>query len=256
MEWSAVQYAKFERERTRPAADLLAQVATAGVTRAVDLGCGPGNSTALLVDAFPHAHVVGIDLSEDMLAAARERLPGVEFLSGDIAVWHPEEPVDVVFANAALQWVPDHEWVFPALLDALAPGGTLAVQMPDNLDEPTHALMRAVAAEGPWAERMAGVDDARAPRHPADWYYALLAGHGAGAVDVWRTTYFHPLAGAGAVVEWLKGTGLRPYLERLEPDETDLFLERYGAAIAEAYPALAGGTVLLPFPRLFIVATR
>jgi trans-aconitate 2-methyltransferase len=130
------------------------------------------------------------------------------------------------------------------------------VQMPDNLDEPTHRLMREVAADGPWAARMAGVAAERAPRRDAAWYYALLGGHGACTVDVWRTTYFHPLAGAGAVVEWLKGTGLRPFLARLLPEESDDFLERYRAAVEKGYPALGGGLVLLPFPRLFIVATR
>lgn len=255
MDWSAGQYGKFEAERTRPAADLLARVATAGVARVVDLGCGPGNSTELLVQRFPHAAVLGIDLSEEMLAAARARLPGVEFRRADIAAWRPEAPADVIFANASLQWVPDHETLFPALLAGLAPGGTLAVQMPDNLDEPTHRLMREIAADGPWAERLAGAAAGRAERHGAAWYYGLLGGRGARTIDVWRTTYFHPLAGAGAVVEWLKGTGLRPFLERLLPAETEPFLERYRAAIAEAYPA-RGGVVLLPFPRLFIVATR
>lgn len=255
MEWSARQYGRFEAERTRPAADLLARVATEGVARAVDLGCGPGNSTELLVARFPHARVLGVDLSEDMLAAARARLPGVEFRRADIAGWREETPADVIFANASLQWVPEHETLFPALFAGVAPGGTLAVQMPDNLDEPTHRLMREIAADGPWAERMAGVAAERAERHGADWYYGLLAGQGARTIDIWRTTYFHPLGGAGAVVEWLKGTGLRPFLARLRPEETDPFLERYRAAVAEAYPA-RGGVVLLPFPRLFIVVTR
>ena len=256
MDWSAGQYGRFEAERTRPAADLLARIATDGVTRVVDLGCGPGNSTALLVDRFPLAEVVGVDLSGDMLAAARPRLPGVRFRQEDIVAWRAEEPVDVVFANASLQWVPDHEAVFPHLLAGLAGGGTLAVQMPDNLDEPTHRLMREIAADGPWAERMAGVAAERAERHDAAWYYTLLGGSGAHTVDVWRTTYFHPLAGVGAVVEWLKGAGLRPFLARLRPEETDAFLERYRAAIVDAYPPLGGGTILLPFPRLFILATR
>jgi len=256
MDWSAAQYGKFEVERSRPAVDLLARVATEGVTSVVDLGCGPGNSTELLADRFPLAGIVGLDLSEDMLAAARARLPAADFRRQDIAAWQPAAPVDVIFANASLQWVPDHETLFPALLAGLAPGGTLAVQMPDNLDEPTHRLMREIATDGPWSGRMTDVAAGRAARHDPAWYYELLGGHGAHAIDVWRTTYYHPLAGAAAVVEWLKGTGLRPYLARLSPEETGDFLDRYGAAIGEAYPALAGGTVFLPFPRLFLVATR
>ena len=255
MEWSAGQYGRFEAERTRPAADLLARVATEGVARAVDLGCGPGNSTELLAARFPHARVLGIDLSEDMLAAARTRLPGVEFRREDIADWRPEAPVDVIFANAALQWVPDHETLFPALLAGLATGGTLAVQMPDNLDEPIHRLARAIAADGPWAERLADAAAEGAERHGAAWYHALLGGHGAQTIDIWRTTYFHALLGAGAVVDWVKGTALRPFLARLLPEETEPFLERYRTAIAAAYPE-RGGIVLLPFPRLFIIVTR
>ena len=254
MDWSSGQYSKFETERSRPAADLLARVATEGVASVVDLGCGPGNSTELLAERFPQAGILGIDLSEDMLAAARARLPTVEFRNEDIAAWKSDVPVDVIFANASLQWVPDHETLFPALVAGLSKGGTLAVQMPDNLDEPTHKLMRLVANEGPWAEKLAGIEAERAGRHDATWYYTLLGGRGAHSIDIWRTTYHHPLAGAGAVVEWLKGTGLRPYLARLDAGEVEGFLDRYRVAIEGAYPALAGGTVLLPFPRLFVVA--
>lgn len=256
MEWSAAQYRRFEAERTRPAADLLARVATEPVTRVVDLGCGPGNSTALLVARYPEARVLGLDLSEDMLAAARARLPGVDFRRQDIAAWRPDAEADVIFANAALQWVPDHATLFPSLLGSLAPGGTLAVQMPDNLDEPTHRLMREVAAAGPWAARTRDAAASRAVRRDAAWYYRLVAEAGAGSIDIWRTTYYHPLDGAAAVVEWLKGTGLRPFLAALLPEEVEDFTGRYRAAVAAAYPALPDGTVLLPFPRLFIVATR
>lgn len=256
MTWSAAQYTRFEEERTRPARDLVAQLPAAGVARAIDLGCGPGNSTALLVERFAQAAVSGLDSSPDMLAAARRRLPDVRFVEGDIAQWDGAGgPFDVIFANASLQWLHHHERLLPALSAHLAPGGRLAVQMPDNLDEPTHALMRAVAAEGPWAARLAGAAGGRAPRHPAEWYYRLLTGLGL-ATEVWRTTYFHPLAGAPAVVEWLQATGLRPFIQPLDPPLRAAFLERYQAAIAAAYPALPDGSVLLPFPRLFIVAGR
>ena len=190
-----------------------------------------------------------------MLAAARTRLPAVDFRQQDIATWRPEAPVDVIFANASLQWVPDHAALLPALIAGLSRGGTLAVQMPDNLDEPMHRLMREVAADGPWSGRMAGrrrhAGRAARPRLVLRRPRRLRCR----GIDVWRTTYYHPLAGAAAVVEWLKATGLRPFLARLLPDETDAFLDRYRAAVAAAYPALGDGTVLLPFPRLFIVAT-
>ena len=255
MTWSAAQYVKFEDERSRPVADLLAALPTTPVATAVDLGCGPGNSTALLLRRWPGADVVGLDSSPDMIAAARARLPNVRFETADIAAWAPSACFDLILSNAALQWVPDHERLFPALMDKVAPGGSLAVQMPDNLDEPTHRLMRAVAADGPWAARLAGAATTRTARHAADWYYALMRPH-ATRVDVWRTTYFHPLAGHAAIVEWLRGSGLRPFLDRLDADDRPAFLDHYLAAIIEAYPALPDGTVLLPFPRLFIVAIR
>ncbi|MBB5223940.1 trans-aconitate 2-methyltransferase [Amaricoccus macauensis] len=253
MDWSARQYTKFESERSRPCAELLARV-PGEVRRAVDLGCGPGNSTELILARWPEARVSALDSSPDMVAAARERLPGVEVVEADLVSWDDPGPFDLILANAVLQWVPEHERVFPALVERLAPGGSLAVQMPDNLDEPSHRLMREVAADPRWAGRIGDAAGLRTPRRPAEWYAGLL--HGLAGVDLWRTTYFHPLAGAAGIVEWLKGTGLRPFLEPLGADERAGFLAAYEAAVAEAYPALPDGTVLLPFPRLFIVATR
>jgi trans-aconitate 2-methyltransferase len=161
----------------------------------------------------------------------------------------------VILANAVLQWVPDHLSLFPALLARLAPGGSLAVQMPHTLEEPASRLMREIASNGPWAQKLAAVASTRVIRHSADWYYRLLRECGA-AVDIWQTTYFHPLAGTGAVVEWFKGSGLRPYLELLDATGQSQFLARYEAAVTQAYPALPDGTLLLPFPRLFFIATR
>jgi trans-aconitate 2-methyltransferase len=255
MTWSAAQYLKFEHERTRPVHDLVARIPNSEVVRAADIGCGPGNSTEVLRERYPEAGIVGLDSSPDMIEAARKRLPGVAFEVADIREWRPKEPLDVILANAILQWIPDHETLFPALMAKLSPGGALAVQMPDNLDEPSHRLMGEVAGNGPWAAKLQEATGARTERHLADWYFRLTQHHAA-RVDIWRTTYFHPLAGARAIVEWLKGTGLRPFLDPLEEGERDAFLARYEEAIAEAYPAEADGTVLLPFPRLFIVAAR
>jgi len=254
-DWSAAQYLKFENERTRPARDLLAQVAAVEVAAAVDLGCGPGNSTELVRARFPEARLAGIDSSPDMIAAARRRLPAVRFELADIAAWQAAVPVDLVFANAVLQWLPDHAALLPRLLAQLAPGGTLAVQMPDNLDEPLHRAMRRTAADGPWAGKLAGAGEARAARHDAAWYWRLLRG-AAARVEVWRTVYHHPLPGARGIIEWVRATGLRPFLAPLDPEERSDFLVRYEGALAAAYPAEADGSVLLPFPRLFLVAVR
>jgi trans-aconitate 2-methyltransferase len=255
MTWSAAQYLKFEEERTRPVRDLVQRIPLANVARAADIGCGPGNSTEVLRERYPHALILGIDSSPDMIEAARKRLPGVAFEVADIRHWRPEAPLDAILANASLQWVADHETLAPALFGALKPDGALAVQMPDNLEEPSHRLMREIAADGPWAAKLKDAAKARAERNGAEWYFRLLRAH-APHVDIWRTTYFHPLAGARAIVEWVKGTGLRPFLDPLEESERQAFLARYEDAIAKAYPAEPDGTVLLHFPRLFFVATR
>jgi trans-aconitate 2-methyltransferase len=255
MSWSAAQYVKFEEERTRPVRDLVARIPLAHVSSAADLGCGPGNSTEGLRERYPGALIVGVDSSADMIEAARERIPDIDFEIADLRDWRADGPLDVILANAVLQWLPDHEALLPALLAQLRPGGALAVQTPDNLDEPSHRLMREIAGAGPWAAKLRDAGAARAERHGAEWYFRLMRGH-ASRVDVWRTTYYHPLAGAHAIVEWVKGTGLRPFIDPLEDSERETYLARYEAAIAEAYPTEADGTVLLPFPRLFFVATR
>ncbi|NYT65091.1 trans-aconitate 2-methyltransferase [Alcaligenaceae bacterium] len=253
MTWSAQQYLNFEQERTRPVRDLVAAIPKRDVRIAVDLGCGPGNSTEVLAQRFPTASITGTDNSNDMLIAARQRLPHMHFELSDIATWRPTQLVDVILANASLQWLPNHTQLYPRLINQLAPGGCLAIQTPDNLEEPAHTLVRELAANGPWAKKTAKVQ--LPARHQARDYYELLQPH-CSTLDVWRTTYFHPLAGgAAAVIEWFKGSALRPYLELLEESEKTEFLQRYLAAVTLAYPALADGTVLLPFPRLFIVAT-
>jgi trans-aconitate 2-methyltransferase len=256
MSWSAEQYVIFEDERTRPVRDLLAAVPDIEARLAIDLGCGPGNSTEILAARFPKAAVRGIDSSPDMIATARRRLPQVQFAIGGIEEWADAGPFDVILANAVLHWVPDHSTLLPALVARLATGGGLAIQMPDNLDAPTHRLMREIAADGPWAPALAAAASTRTPVGSADGYYELLRPH-CSRVDVWQTTYHHPLAGgAAAIVEWFKGSGLRPFLEPLDAASRAAYLERYTAAVAQAYPTLADGSVLLPFPRLFMVAMR
>ena len=254
MTWSARQYTTFEQERTRPVRDLVAAIATTQVQRAVDLGCGPGNSTEVLAERFPQATITGMDSSDNMLADARARLPALNFELADIQSWNPDQTFDVILANASLQWVPDHAELYPRLLSKLNPGGSLAVQTPDNMEEPAHRLAREVAAQGPWASKIGSVR--HPPRHNAMFYFELLQPL-AGSVDVWRTTYHHPLKGGHqAVVEWFKGSALRPYLAPLDEAQKVAFLEQYLQAISQAYPALSDGTVLLPFPRLFVVARR
>ena len=252
-DWSPAAYLKFEDERTRAVGDLLAHVPLESARRIVDVGCGPANSTQLLVARYPGADVLGIDNSPAMLEAARSRLPAVRFEAADAASWLPDADVDLVFANATYQWVADHFAQLPRVLAALKPGAVLAVQMPDNLAEATHQLMIEVAEGGRWAGRLAHAS--RAPLPPAGAYYDALAPLGR-RVDIWRTAYQHPLADAAAIVEFVRSTGLRPFLDALAEDERTAFIAEYTARIAVAYPPRADGQVLLAFPRLFIVAVR
>jgi len=213
-DWNAAQYLKFEDDRTRPARDLLAQVPLQKPRAAVDLGCGPGNSTELLVNRFPEALVTGLDSSADMLQQARKRLPKCAFLEADLETWHPEPATDLLFANAVFQWVPNHELVLRHLIEALPQGGVLAVQMPDNTREPSHLLMREVANKGPWANHPALADASRTDLPSPEHYYDLLKPH-CRHLDIWHTIYNHVMASPAAIVEWFKGSALRPFLSAL-----------------------------------------
>jgi trans-aconitate 2-methyltransferase len=254
-DWNAGQYLKFEDERTRPSIDLLRRVPLEAATDCVDIGCGPGNSTELIVGRYPTARILGFDNSPDMLAKARMRLPKLQFQEIDIASWQTEERFDLIFANAVLQWLPGHRILLRRLASFLKDGGCLAVQMPNNLHEPSHRLMEQVAKEGPWAEKLSSAAKTKESIGSFEDYYAWLQQAGC-TVDIWQTTYVHPLAGAEAIVEWFKSTGLKPYLDPLSPEEHSEYLRRYTAAIAAAYPAQQDGKVLLRFPRLFFVAQR
>ena len=255
-DWDPGLYRRFEDERTRPAIDLLGRVPLARARSVYDLGCGPGNSTEVLVDRFGHDAVTGLDSSEAMLASARLRLPKTPFLLADATTWCPAEAADLIYTNAVLQWVPDHGTLLPRLYGLLAPGGVLAIQMPDNLAEPSHRAMRDVAADGPWSTLVGNAGAGRADRMlSASGYYDLLAGLG-GELDIWRTTYHHPMESPGAIVSWVRSTGLRPFVDPLPPDQQAGYLAAYEARIDRAYPIQADGKRLLAFPRLFIVARR
>jgi trans-aconitate 2-methyltransferase len=253
-DWNPALYSRFEDERTRPAAELLARVPLQAARTVFDLGCGPGNSTDLLVQRFPQAIVVGTDNSPAMLEAARSRLPQASFELSDIRSWQVEA-ADLIYANASLQWLPGHDTLLPRLFGMLAPGGVLAVQMPDNLDEPSHQLMRETAADPRWAALIGDANTVRARILPAEQYHDLLAPAGA-TVDVWRTTYHHRMGSPADIVQWLRGTGLKPFVDPLPALLQAEFLHDYEQRIAHAYPRRADGSRLLAFPRLFIVAQR
>ncbi|MFN4143736.1 trans-aconitate 2-methyltransferase [Aestuariivirga sp.] len=254
-DWQPERYLAFADERTRPARDLLAQVPLGSARRVYDLGCGPGNSTALLVERFPGAIVTGIDNSPAMLEAAAEACPSARFEAGDLASWMPGDTPDLLFSNAAFQWVPDHLGALERLSGSLPEGGVLAVQMPDNLAEPSHRLMQETAEAGPWAAKLSAASAARDLLPLPEAYHARLKPFFR-RLEIWHTIYNHPLSGVDGIVAWLKTTGLRPYVEPLREEERQGFLALYRERLAGAYPAQRDGVVLLRFPRLFLIGVR
>lgn len=255
--WDPSQYARFEAERDRAALDLMLRLPDDLDPHEIwDLGCGPGQHAALLRRRHAGASVHGLDSSAAMLDRARSLDPAVDWRHGDIAGWAPERPADLIFANASLHWIPDHATLVPRLADALAPGGVLAFQMPLGHDTRHHALLRQIAGRGAWAEALAAVERMAPLLDPAD-YYALLAPT-CGPVDVWSTTYLHALTGEDAVLEWMRGTALRPYLTALagDPALSAAFEDALADALSQAFPMRPDAVTLLPFPRLFLVARR
>jgi trans-aconitate 2-methyltransferase len=253
--WDSDQYLRFANERTQPAVDLLARVAIDAPRSVADLGCGPGNSTALLRQRWPAAAVVGVDSSAEMLDAARKAHPDGTWQLADIARWTPPAPCDVVFSNAALQWVPDHARVFPHLMAQVAPGGVLAVQVPAHLNSPVHQAMLAMAGDPAWRDRMHAATTAITVATPSD-YYDLLQPLAA-RIDLWVTEYQHVLDGPAAVIDWMRGTGLRPFLQALADDaERARFEAMLLPEVTKGYPRQSDGRVLFPFRRLFVIAYR
>jgi len=254
MSWNPERYLAFGDHRTRPAIDLLARLALEAPARVADLGCGPGNSTALLVERWPDAAMIGIDNSAEMLAKARASGIRASWVEADIAQWTPTAPFDVLFSNAALQWLADHALLLPRLFEQVAPGGMLAVQMPRNFGAPSHVLLREVAATGPWSERLQPLLSAE-PVGPPAWYYDLLA-PGAASLDIWETEYLQVLEGEDPVLAWTRGTALRPVQAALHAEELAAFEAEYKERLRTAYPKRSDGRTLFPFRRLFIVACR
>lgn len=247
--WDPARYLRYADERGRPFRELLARVGAERPARVVDLGCGPGTLTALLAERWPDAEVAGVDASPDMVAIAREAQPAIRFTLRDLRAWSASPPVDVLVSNAALQWVPGHLDLLARLVDQVAAGGWLALQVPGNHDEPSHALRRELAEDPRFAPHLRDVASPAA--HDADVYLARLAPLGR-AVDVWETTYLHLLPGEDPVLDWVSGTSARPTLQALPPDRRAEFEAELGAALRAAYPRTEHGT-LLPFRRVFAV---
>lgn len=253
MAWDPKTYLDFEDERTRPAAELLARVNPKNPVHVIDLGCGPGNSTALLARRWPKAKLEGLDSSEPMLDQARRSGITAQWHSGDIPSWTPKHRYDVIFTNATIQWIEDQETLLPRLMSHLEPGGVLAFQVPTNFNEPSHRLMRDVAAEGPWSTKLKDVRNL--VLGTAQGYYDMLEPHAA-SLDIWESEYLQVFTGEDPVYRWVSGSGLRPFVNALAGAEREDFIADYKRRLAAAYPMRASGKTLFPFKRLFVVARR
>jgi len=259
--WDAGQYLKYGGERSRPFFDLIAQVGATDPGYVADLGCGPGNLTAALAQRWPGAAVVGVDNSPEMIAAATGAVAeaaaaggaNLTFRLGDVWDWRPERPVDVLVCNAVLQWVPGHQELLLRWAGLLAPDGWLAFQLPGNFDQPSHAIVSELAESPRWRELLSAVQLNRQAGDPVD-YVELLARPGY-RVDAWETSYLHILHGEDPVLEWAKGSTLRPVLAALDPEQAAAFESEYAERLRRVYQPRPFGTVS-PFRRVFAVLRR
>lgn len=260
--WNANQYLKFARQRTQPSRDLCNRLRPddGSVKRVLDIGCGPGNSTVLLRERYPHAEILGIDSSPEMIDAAREAHPDIDFMVADATKLDElDADFDVAFTNACLQWVPNHREVIPAMLRRVRSGGQAACQFTQTIKQPAHTVMRELAAEAPFAEYI-GAKGARPYHHLGGDHFSVseyvdLIAPLASDLDVWETTYWHALAGYEGVIEWYRGTGMRPYLAQLPTDDLKVqFEQAFVDRLRAIYPLQADGSVLIPMPRFFFLA--
>ena len=251
MPWNPDQYLRFADHRTRPGIELLSRIPDIDARRIVDLGCGTGHLTAMLQERWPHADVIGIDSSVEMIERADHDHPDMTWIIGDAATWEPDQPVDLIFSNATLHWLDNHESLFSRFRSLVRSGSVIAVQMPDNWNAPTHRVPAEILDEGDWPEAARAAlmrDRLSRPEEYARWLQPA-------DVDLWRTTYYQRLTGDDPVWGWVTGSVLRPVLVALDQPDRDRFAESCRARYQEAYPVDSDGTTTLPFSRLFMVAT-
>lgn len=254
-EWNSTLYLRFKEERTQPVIDLVNRIKTQNPRKIADLGCGPGNSTQVLADKFKNTYILGVDNSQNMIASAQDNCPALDFKFCDISTGLSEldHDFDIVFSNACIQWVPDHPGLIPQMLDLLKIGGTLAVQVPMNFEEPIHCIIRDVATSEKW-KRFFNEERIFYTLSP-DEYHDILSGH-TDEFSIWETTYYHIMKSWQDILEWYRGTGLRPYLSVLSEDRKEEFEEDIYHRLVKAYPQQKNGVILFRFPRFFFTACR
>ncbi len=254
-DWSSTQYLKFKAQRTQPSIDLAARIAVENPRDIIDIGCGPGNSTRAVKNRFPEARATGADLSENMLEAARRDNPDCDFIKldvgGDLSALAGR--FDVVFSNACLQWVPEHRKLLPSLFSLLRKGGALAVQIPMNFEEPIHRIIEETAQSPEWSEKF---DKPRIFHTLSEEEYFDILSELTDDFEIWRTTYFHRMPSIDSIIEWYKGTGLRPYLDTLSDSDKEKFLAEIKARLEEEYPVRENGEIIFRFPRFFFIARK
>ena len=254
-DWDPQQYLQFKQDRLRPVYDLVRRIKHIDPKTAVDLGCGPATSTRILGEQFAQANITGLDNSQPMIDEARKNYPEADYIVADANGWMPKTPVDVIFSNAVFHWLPDHQKLLLRLAGALNVGGTLAVQMPDNMAEPSHLAIKQVAGSKRFEKLLQSQFSSRNDVASVNEYYEWLKGDFA-SVDLWRTSYAHILPGHSHIVDWMKGAALTPFLSVLNPSLQEEFLDDYLNAISNAYPSQKDGNVIFHFPRLFFVARK
>ncbi len=253
-DWSASQYLKFEQERTQPSRDLANRITLHARRKIMDLGCGPGNSTRVLAERFPDSKILGIDNSADMIAQAQTNCPECEFQLLGVS---PAVPLtgkyDLIFSNACIQWIPDHKKLIPNLFSALSEDGVLAIQVPETRNMPMYKILSAMYSHPKWAQKFAGIREFYTLE--LEEYYDLLA-RISPAFSIWESTYIHCIDGIDGLIEWYRGSGLRPYLAVLDEAEQMEFIQEVKTRLREFYPLRADGTLLMRFPRLFFTLAR
>ncbi len=258
--WNAKDYSKFLDLRTRPARDMLSTIPDTFQPRTVyDLGCGPGNSTILLKNRWPHSKIVGLDSSLEMLREAKASFPTINFIKDDIAHFSPTEKIDLIFANASLQWLDEHEVIIPRLLQLMNPGGTLGIQMPNNFHSPSHqTILKILQKDTTWQPLLNKLRYGilTQPLYNLSWYYDLLTRSGVKSLQLWETEYFQEMPNYQGILNWVKGTALRPILSAMDDKNQNQFSNAYVQAIEAEYPLQENNKILLPFRRIFMVGYK